>query len=228
MTLPFWATSPNARGFSSASRHFRRKKTVVGPLKYYEQSGVNGGGKMLNRREALFGFGVLALSSAARTQEHPASNDDELRKLGEAFDFFRARNAKDYAIAATSGIEEAKYLKVGDIEQWVTIRGEDRSNPVVLVLHGGPGDATNPWGYAGFRTWLKTYTVVQWDQRGAGKTLGRNGRASAETVTIDRLVQDGVELADTLCTSLRKGQTPHREHVGVRLECTRVQGSRHA
>jgi pimeloyl-ACP methyl ester carboxylesterase len=176
----------------------------VGPLKYYEQSGVNGGGKMVNRREALFGFGVLALSSAARTQEHPASNDDELRKLGEAFDFFRARNAKDYAIAATSGIEEAKYLKVGDIEQWVTIRGEDRSNPIVLVLHGGPGDATNPWGYAGFRTWLKTYTVVQWDQRGAGKTLGRNGRASAETVTIDRLVQDGVELADTLRTSLRK------------------------
>ena len=86
----------------------------------------------------------------------------------------------------------------------MTIRGEDRANPVVLVLHGGPGDATNPWGYAGFRTWLKTYTVVQWDQRGAGRTLGRNGRASAETLTIDRLVQDGVELADAVRTSLQK------------------------
>ena len=95
-------------------------------------------------------------------------------------------------------------MKIGGIEQWVTIRGEDRANPVVLVLHGGPGDATNPWGYAGFRIWLNTYTVVQWDQRGAGKTLGRNGRASVDTVTIDRLVQDGVELADTLRTSLRK------------------------
>ena len=158
---------------------------------------------MVNRREALFAFGGLALSSSARAQEHPAS-DDELRKLGAAFDFFRTRNGKDYAIAKTSGIDEAKYLKIGGIDQWVTIRGEDRSNPVLLVLHGGPGDATNPWGYAGFRTWLKNYTVVQWDQRGTGKTLGRNGRASAETVTINRLVQDGVELADTLRTSLRK------------------------
>ena len=75
---------------------------------------------------------------------------------------------------------------------------------MVLVLHGGPGDATNPWGHAGFRTWLKTYTVVQWDQRGSGRTLGRNGRDSAATLTIDRLVQDGVELADALRTSLRK------------------------
>ena len=159
---------------------------------------------MVNRREVLFAFGALALSSSARRQEHAASNDDELHKLGEAFNFFRTRNARDYDIATPNAIDEAKYLKIGGIEQWVTIRGEDRSNPVVLVLHGGPGDATNPWGYAGFRTWLKTYTVVQWDQRGAGKTLGRNGKASAETVTIDRLVQDGVELADTLRTSLRK------------------------
>jgi pimeloyl-ACP methyl ester carboxylesterase len=159
---------------------------------------------MVNRREALFAFGVLAVSSPARTQEHGTSNDADLHKLGAAFDFFRMRNANDYVITTPSGIDEAKYMKIGGIEQWVTIRGEDRANPVVLVLHGGPGDATNPWGYAGFRTWLKTYTVVQWDQRGAGKTLGRNGRASAETVTIDRMVQDGVELADVVCASLRK------------------------
>jgi pimeloyl-ACP methyl ester carboxylesterase len=159
---------------------------------------------MIDWREALFAFGVFALSTSACTQESPASNDDELRKLRTAFDFIRARKAKDYAIATPSGIDEAKYLKIGGIEQWVTIRGQDRANPVVLVLHGGPGDATNPWGYAGFRTWLKTYTIVQWDQRGAGKTLGRNGRTSTETLTIDRLVQDGVELADALRMSLRK------------------------
>ena len=74
----------------------------------------------------------------------------------------------------------------------------------LLVLHGGPGDATNPWGYAGFRSWLKTFTIVQWDQRGAGKTLGRNGPSLAPTITIERLTQDGVELAELLRRSLKK------------------------
>jgi pimeloyl-ACP methyl ester carboxylesterase len=158
-----------------------------------------------NRCATLVAFGVaLALSNSVRSQERPPANADELRKLDATFDFLRTRNAQDYAISTPNGIDEAKYLQVGGIEQWVTIRGEDRANPVVLVLHGGPGDATNPWGHAGFRAWLKTYTVVQWDQRGAGRTLGRNGRASAATLTIDRLVRDGVELADTLRTSLRK------------------------
>ncbi len=145
----------------------------------------------------------LALSSPARPQA-PRSASDELGKFGATLDFIRERRMQDYRITAPQGIDEGKYLKVGGIEQWVTIRGEDRANPVVLLLHGGPGDATNPWGHAGFRTWLKTYTVVQWDQRGSGRTLGRNGRDSAATLTIDRLVQDGVELADALRRSLRK------------------------
>jgi pimeloyl-ACP methyl ester carboxylesterase len=45
---------------------------------------------------------------------------------------------------------------------------------------------------------------VQWDQRGAGRTFGRNGTAIAPTITIDRMVQDGVELTEWLCTTLGK------------------------
>ncbi len=159
---------------------------------------------MIDRREALLACSVLALSSAARGQDRPASNDEELHKLGAAFDFLRARSIKDYAVATPPGIDDANYLRIGGIDQWVTIRGEDRANPVVLVLHGGPGDATNPWGYAVFRRWLKRYTVVQWDQRGSARTFGRNGAASVQALTIDRLVDDGIELADTIRKSLQK------------------------
>jgi pimeloyl-ACP methyl ester carboxylesterase len=160
---------------------------------------------MLNRRDTLLAFGAFALSGAKRAQDSPATDGcDDFRKLEPVLEFVRKRNADDYAIATPKGIDEGRYVRAGGIEQWVTIRGEDRANPVVLLLHGGPGDATNPWGYAGFRTWLKTYTVAQWDQRGTGRTLGRNGRDSAKTISIDRLVNDGIDVAEAVRASLRK------------------------
>ena len=42
----------------------------------------------------------------------------------------RARNARDYAIPTPNGIDEAKYVEVGGLHQWITICGEDRTNPV--------------------------------------------------------------------------------------------------
>src|SRR5712692_10627032 len=135
---------------------------------------------------------LVGVAAASAGQNPPASPDAQ--KLDAAWAFLRARNARDYAVATPNGIDEARYVEVGGIQQWITIRGEDRNNPVLLFLHGGPGDATNPWGYAAFRSWLKYFTVVQWDQRGAGRTFGRNGAASASTITIERMVQDGVEL----------------------------------
>lgn len=66
---------------------------------------------------------------------------------------------------------------------------------MLLFLHGGPGNATNPWGYAAFRRWLKYFTVVQ---RGAGRTFGRNTTASRSTITPERMVQDGIELSELL------------------------------
>jgi pimeloyl-ACP methyl ester carboxylesterase len=118
--------------------------------------------------------------------------------------FLRNRNAQDYAVTAAGGIDEAMYVKIGGLEQWITIRGEDRRSPVLLFLHGGPGDAVNPWAYAGFRSWLKYFTVVQWDQRGAGRTLGRNGAVTVSTITIEQMVRDGIELAELLRKRLGK------------------------
>ena len=86
----------------------------------------------------------------------------DIQTLATATTFVRERNARDYAIATPSGVDEGRYVEIGGIEQWITIRGDDRRNPVLLFLHGGPGDTTNPWGYAAFRLWLKAFTVVQW------------------------------------------------------------------
>ncbi|MBC7895725.1 MAG: alpha/beta hydrolase [Cytophagaceae bacterium] len=142
----------------------------------------------------------MAQDSTARAEQRVA----DLRILDGMLAFLRTRNARDYAITTPDGIDESRYVTIGGIEQYITIRGEDRSNPVLLFLHGGPGDATNPWGYAAFRSWLKQFTVVQWDQRCAGRTLGRSGPSVAPTITIERMVNDGIELTEFLRTTLNQ------------------------
>ena len=159
----------------------------------------------LRSTAALVSIFAAALASlVAQEASSGRSQADEFQKLEPALKFLRARNARDYAVTTPNGIDEASYVRLGGLEQWITIRGEDRQNPVLLLLHGGPGDATNPWGYAGFRNWLKYFTVVQWDQRGAGRTLGRNGAAAASTITVERMVQDGLELSELLSKRLQK------------------------
>jgi pimeloyl-ACP methyl ester carboxylesterase len=111
--------------------------------------------------------------------------------------------AKALELDAPNRIVEQRFVEVGGIDQWIQIRGEDRDNPVLLVLHGGPG-----WPNAVFtlplRPWERHFTVVQWDHRGAGKTLGRNGKAGSGEMTFDRRVADAVGLIEFL-----------RGHLGV-------------
>ncbi len=130
--------------------------------------------------------------------------DSEYRKFDDLASFLRARNAQQFAISSPKGIDEAQFVKIGGIEQWITIRGWDRDNPVLLFLHGGPGDVTNPWTFALFAPWEKHFTVVQWDQRGAGRTLRKTGPTVAPTITVDRMVEDGIELSEYLRKHLGK------------------------
>jgi pimeloyl-ACP methyl ester carboxylesterase len=133
-----------------------------------------------------------------------APTAEQYRKFEELLAFVRARNAKNYKISSPNGMDEGNYVPIGGIEQWITIRGEDRNNPVVLFVHGGPGDVTNPWSFAFFAPWEKYFTIVQWDQRGAGRTLGKSGPDVAPTMTVDRMTKDGIEVAEYLRKHLDK------------------------
>jgi pimeloyl-ACP methyl ester carboxylesterase len=121
--------------------------------------------------------------------------------------FFRAyrqhQNAVSLAIHTPNGIDEAMFVPIGGINQWITIRGQNRDNPVVLFLHGGPGTPTNLLDFSMAPAWTPTFTLVQWDQRGAGKTFASGG-TSASDITIDRMSQDGIELTEFLRGHLHK------------------------
>lgn len=96
-------------------------------------------------------------------------------------------------IVAPGGIEEAKYIQLGKARQWIQIRGQDRNAPVLLFLHGGPGGAVTQTSYYFERPWEDDYVVVQWDQRGAGRS-GIDGEALRGTLNKEQLVSDTVEL----------------------------------
>ena len=113
--------------------------------------------------------------------------------------------AEQLAIHTPSGIEEAMYVKIGGIDQFIQIRGQDRDNPVLLCLHGGPGATWLPLT-AVFAPWEKDFTVIQWDQRGAGKSLELSGPSIASTMSIERMADDGIELAEFLRAHLKKGK----------------------
>ncbi|HEY6971722.1 MAG TPA: alpha/beta hydrolase [Candidatus Angelobacter sp.] len=103
---------------------------------------------------------------------------------------------------APSEIDQSSFVSLGGIDQWISIRGEDRRNPVLLVVHGGPGEAQWPMAEK-YKPWEKSFVVVQWDQRGTGHTYGRYGEQTPD-VTLDRIAHDGVELAAYICRELGK------------------------
>lgn len=101
-------------------------------------------------------------------------------------------------------VNEERFVPIGGIEQWVTIKGASCANPVVLFLHGGPGNTMSPYASAVYGAWEKEFTLVQWDQRGAGKTFGRNPGSAESRLTIEQMTRDGTELASYLAKHLGK------------------------
>ena len=108
-------------------------------------------------------------------------------------------------IVTPDGIEETRTVRVGGIDQFVTIRGQDRRNPVLLVLHGGPGYVQTPFAWWYSHPWEEYFTVVEWDQRGAGKTyLLNDPKAVDPTLTPKRMNADVDEMVQFLRKHLGK------------------------
>jgi pimeloyl-ACP methyl ester carboxylesterase len=114
-----------------------------------------------------------------------------------------SRIANATVIDPVTGIDEEMFASIGGIEQWISIRGRNRDNPVLLIVHGGPGFAMSFMPRDYFFSWTKDFTVVRWDQRGAGRTYGKSGPL-VDGVTIERMVQDGIEVAEVVRTKMRK------------------------
>jgi pimeloyl-ACP methyl ester carboxylesterase len=107
-------------------------------------------------------------------------------------------------IESANGISSLEEIELGGLYQWIFIRGEDISNPVLIFLHGGPGEPVMAMSASRKidKKLVKHFTVVHWDQRGAGKSYSPD--ISVDSMTLDRLVEDCNELIDYLCAKLDK------------------------
>lgn len=130
-----------------------------------------------------------ALCPAVHAQE--ASRDDA--SYAKARDVVRDLER----IVAPTGIQETYKARIGGIDQWINVRGQDRDNPVILFIHGGPASPLMPTIWEFQRPIEEYFTVVNYDQRGAGRTfLANDPDAVADTLHIERYVDDAIEIAE--------------------------------
>jgi len=93
-------------------------------------------------------------------------------------------------------ISERVFIELGGVRQGMIIQSADPSNPVLLFLHGGPGmpqfflNGTHPTGLE------QDFTVVWWDQRGAG--LSFSPAIPPDSMTLGQLIADTIAIADYL------------------------------
>jgi pimeloyl-ACP methyl ester carboxylesterase len=82
-------------------------------------------------------------------------------------------------------------VQLGDSQQWISIRGRDVNNPVLLFLAGGPGGSQLTTARHALNGLENHFVVVNWEQPGAGKSFNVVDRS---TLTPERYINDGHEL----------------------------------
>jgi pimeloyl-ACP methyl ester carboxylesterase len=99
-------------------------------------------------------------------------------------------------------ISEKIHVNINGVEQGMFIKGKDKTKPILLFIHGGPGMPEYAVSQK-YTTVLENYfTVCWWDQRGAG--LSYNSDISSDTITVDQLISDAIGVTNYL--SNRFGQ----------------------
>lgn len=138
---------------------------------------------------------AFADAAPQATQGAPAPDKSQLMSRDEVTRIL-ASNRK---ITTSQGIEETIKVRINGTDQWLSIRGKDRRNPILLFLHGGPAAPAMPEAYTFQTPWEDYFTVVQWDQRGAGKTyLANSEEAMAPGMTVQGMTDDAAQVVQYL------------------------------
>jgi len=95
-----------------------------------------------------------------------------------------------------NSISERVFTEINGSNQGMIIKGEDKSNPVILFLHGGPGMPEFFLADEYFSELYKHFTICFWEQRGAG--ISYIDSVSMESITASKLVEDSISVTHYL------------------------------
>lgn len=96
----------------------------------------------------------------------------------------------------SGSLSEKVFVEINGTRQGMIIQSTDVTHPVLLFLHGGPGmpefflNTTHPSGLE------RDFTVVWWDQRGAGLSFGPD--IPRDSMTIAQMIADTVAVTQYL------------------------------
>jgi len=111
----------------------------------------------------------------------------------------------NHKINTPSGIDLMETVEIGGIQQALYFRGQNVGNPVILILHGGPGFPLMPFLHGFQYDWEYDFTVVHWDQRNTGKTYFANDpEAVRGTINAQSVLRDAHEVTRYIKQKLNK------------------------
>jgi pimeloyl-ACP methyl ester carboxylesterase len=124
----------------------------------------------------LFAFGIITLSSVFLVKIY---------------------NRHANRIISKDGIEYEGFININGYQQWICVRGENKTNPIILFIHGGPGSPESGMGCKKYQGILeKSFTMVHWEQRGAGKSY--NPKIENDPFIVDTFVNDVISISEFL------------------------------
>lgn len=93
-------------------------------------------------------------------------------------------------------ISEKIHVNINGVEQGMFIKGMDKTKPVLLLVHGGPGMPDYVISEENTTVLEKYFIVCYWDQRGAG--LSYSSDIPVDTINTEQLVSDTIGVTNYL------------------------------
>lgn len=122
----------------------------------------------------LIGFSILWLWSPGKIEPYYDENGDILY----------------------GSVSEIIKIKIGELEQGMIIQGKNINNPVLLFLHGGPGNPEYVLSKESKVGLEDLFTVCWWEQRGSGMSYFSS--IEKGSITLEQMISDTVEVTNYL------------------------------